>query len=165
MILLAAGCVAVLIFSVRESYRNTTRDIDLTSENIRNLVLSYIDIYDRMYALVFFFGNSSSEDKAEFAIPENANMQELYDINSQIDFQISLLCEKASKSDSFMKERGTSVKKLYAEIEAHESNFFTSTALFNERVACAKHYSSFKLSKYVLKKLEPCIHKEIVFEK
>lgn len=164
-ILLAALCVAVVIFSMRESYRNTLREIDSAAENLREIVAKHIDLYERTYALVFFFGSDSSSDKTQFSLPEDADMQELFDTSVKVDFEISLLCEKISASESLMKERGASVKKLYAELEEHESSLLSSASLYNERVASAIRHSSFKLSKYLLKGLGECEREQIVFEK
>lgn len=165
IILLAAGCVAIVVFSLRESYRLTLKEIDLTVESIRGLVCKHVDIYERAYALVFFFGGDPSADKTEFSVSENAGVQELFDISSQVDFELSLLCERISKSEALIKERGASIRNLYAELEAHESELLTSVALLNERIASAKHFSSTKLSKYILKNLGSCAHEPIVFEK
>ncbi len=164
-ILLAALCVAVVIFSLRESYRNALREIDSAAENLREIVTKHIDVYERMYAIVFFFGNDSSADKTQFSAPEDAGMQELFDISTKVDFEISLLCEKISKSETLTKERGASVKKLYTELEEHESNLLSSASLYNEHIVAARRYSSFKLSKYLLKGLDECKREQIVFEK
>ncbi len=165
IILLAAGSVAVVILSLRESYRNTLRDIENSVEEFRSLTAEHIAIYERMYALVFFFGNDLSADKTEFSVSEDASLQELFSINMQVDFELSLLSEKISKSESLMKERGASVRKINGEIEKHESAFMTCTAFLNKQILSAKRYSSFRFSKYILKNLGKCVYKPVIFEK
>ncbi len=165
IILLAAGSVAVIIFSLRESYRNTLKDVEQSAQEFRHLTSEHVDIYERMYALVFFFGNDLSADKTEFSIPENASLQDLFDINTQVDFELSLLSEKIAGSESLMKERSASIKKLNGEIEEHESSFMTCALLLNKRIVSARRYSSFRFSEYILKNLGKCVYKPVIFEK
>lgn len=165
IISLAAGSVAIIIFSLRESYRIALADVNEAAEKVRELTNEHIGIYERMYALVFFFGADISADKTEFSVPENAGMQELFDINMQVDLELSLLSEKISQSEIIMKERGATIKKIGEELENFESVFFATVAELNKRIHTARLFVAFKPTRRVFRDIGKCSQRPIVFEK
>ena len=163
IILLAAGLITVAIFSLRQSYKIALDDISGAANELRALTRAHADLYDRTYALVFFFGNDVSEEKAEFTLPDSPTLQELFDANTQIDFEISLLNAKIDKSETLMKERGASIKSIGTELEQIDISLISLASTLNRRISWARRISSFKLSKYLLTKLDACTHEQIIF--
>lgn len=163
IILLVLGCTAILVFSHREKYRLAINDITSAAEEIRNLTLSKISIYERLSALVLFYGKNISTDKKDFNIPEGAPIQDFFTANTLVDCEISILTETVLKNEALMSEKGSAIKKLCEELEKLESLLASDILIFNERVALAKRYSSHKLSKYVLTNLGDCGYNAIVF--
>ncbi len=162
-VLLAAGCMATVIFSKRESYRLLLQNIDTSAEDIIDLTRKHMDIYERLYALIFFFGNDSSVEKQKFAVSQSKDMQDVFDLNILIDLEISLLLEKAQASEKLVSERSVSLKNLTEEIEEYEKNFAPAVILFNQRIDEAQRRTRFALTKKMLGDLGPCTYASIVF--
>ncbi len=120
---LMVGCLTVVIFSKRESYRLLLKNTAESAETITALTRKHIDIYERLYGLIFFFANDLSVEKQKFAVEETCNMQELFDLNIIIDLEISVLMEKANSSEKLFAERSVSLKNLTEELEEYEKNY------------------------------------------
>ena len=162
-ILLAAGCIAVLVFSRRENYRLLLKNANESAENITALTRSHIAIYERLYGLIFFFANDLSAEKQTFAFEENSDMQELFDLNILIDLEISILAEKANSSEKLISERSVSLRNLTEELEEYEKNYAPAIILFNRRVSDIQKKTRNALSKKILKGIGTCVYSPIVF--
>ena len=164
-ILLGAGCIATVVFSNRESYRLLLKNIDSSAEDILKLTRTHIDIYERLYALIFFFGSDLSLEKQKFEAAQSRDMQEVFDLNISIDLEISRLLEKAEANEKLVAERSVSLRNLTEELEEYEKNFAPAVTLFNKRVDEAERKTRLSLSKKILKDLGPCTYAQIVFPK
>ena len=160
---LMVGCLTVVIFSRRESYRLLLKNTAESAETIAALTRKHIDIYERLYGLIFFFANDLSVEKQKFAVEETCNMQELFDLNIIIDLEISVLMEKANSSEKLFAERSVSLKNLTEELEEYEKNYAPAIMLFNERVSEVQKKTRSTLSKKILSGVGICSHSPIVF--
>ncbi len=160
---LMVGCLTVVIFSKRESYRLLLKNTAESAETITALTRKHIDIYERLYGLIFFFANDLSVEKQKFAVEETCNMQELFDLNIIIDLEISVLMEKANSSEKLFAERSVSLKNLTEELEEYEKNYAPAIMLFNERVSEVQKKTRSTLSKKILSGVGICSHSPIVF--
>lgn len=161
--LLIVGCIAVIIFSRRENYRLLLKNTAESAEDITNLTRNHIDIYERLYALVFFFANDLSVEKEKFSVEQSCDMQELFDLNILIDLEISILLEKANASEKLIAERSVSLKNLTQELEEYEKNYAPAIMLFNQRVSDLQKKTRSTLSKKILKGIGICSYSPIVF--
>lgn len=161
--LLVAGCLIVTVFSKRESHRLMLKNISESAESITELTRKHIDIYERLYGLIFFFANDLSVDKQKFTVSENGDMQELFDLNILIDLEISALSETADSSEKLTAERSVSLKNLKEELEEYEKNYAPSVMLFNQRVNEIQKKTRGSITKKILKGTGTCTYSPIVF--
>ncbi|MBE6608299.1 MAG: hypothetical protein E7633_07070 [Ruminococcaceae bacterium] len=161
--LLFAGCITVVVFSKREGYRLLLKKADESAEDIVNLTCSHVDIYERLYALIFFFANDLSGEKQKFAVDKSRDMQDVFDTNILVDLEISRLFEKAHASEKLIAERSVSLKNLTEELEEYEKNYAPAVVLFNQRVSDAHRRSKSAISKKILSGLGTCSYQPIVF--
>ena len=162
-VLLIAGCVAVLVFSRRQNYRLLLKNTAESVESITDLTRRHIDVYERLYGLIFFFANDLSAEKQNFTIGEDPDMQELFDLNILVDLEISILMEKATSSEKLVAERSVSLKNITEELEDYEKNYAPSIMLFNQRVGEVQKKTRNALSKKILSGIGTCTHSPIVF--
>lgn len=161
--LLVVGCLTVFVFSKRENYRLLLKNTAESAESITSLTRTHIDIYERLYGLVFFFANDISVEKQKFTVEDNGDMQELFDLNILIDLEVSILLEKANASEKLIAERSVSLKNLTEELEEYEKNYAPAIMLFNQRVGEIQKRTRSALSKRILKGIGVCLHSPIVF--
>ena len=162
-VLLIAGCVAVLIFSRRQNYRLLLKNTAESVESITDLTRKHIDVYERLYGLIFFFANDLSVEKQNFTLGEDPDMQELFDLNILIDLEISILMEKATSSEKLVAERSVSLKNITEELEEYEKNYAPAIMLFNQRVGEVQKKTRSALSRKILSGIGVCTHSPIVF--
>jgi hypothetical protein len=162
-VLLIAGCVAVLIFSRRQNYRLLLKNTAESVESITDLTRRHIDVYERLYGLIFFFANDLSAEKQNFALGEGSDMQELFDLNILVDLEISILMEKATSSEKLVAERSVSLKNITEELEDYEKNYAPAIMLFNQRVGEVQKKTRSTLSRKILSGIGVCTHSPIVF--
>lgn len=163
VIVLTALVAIVAAFSLRESYRLTLVRAESAAERVRTLTQKHIDIYEKTYALIFFFGGelSSDIDKKEFSISDETRMADLPAINKDVDLSLSDICQKIESCESLIKERGASFKKTVAEIEALERDLIAETASFNKYASRARLLISVRPFKRLLKDIGKCPYKPI----
>lgn len=162
-VLLAAGCITIVVFSRREGYRLLLRNIDASAEEIINLTRRHIDIYERLYALIFFFDNDSSVEKQKFSLGDSRDMQEVFELNIQIDLEVSILLEKAMASEKLTSERSVSLNNLNEELGEYEKNLAPALILYNQQIDEVKKRTRFSLSKKMLKGIGECTYSSITF--
>ena len=160
---LIAGCAAIIVFSKRESYRLLLKNTAESVENITALTRKHIDIYERLYGLIFFFANDLSVEKQKFTADEICGMQELFDLNILVDLEISILMEKANASEKLITERSVSLKNLAEELEDYEKNYAPAIMLFNERIIDVQKKTRNALSKKILSGIGSCLYSPVVF--
>ncbi|MBP3332622.1 MAG: hypothetical protein J6M35_01100 [Clostridia bacterium] len=162
-LLLAAGCIAIVVFSRREGYRLLLKCIDASAGEITDLTRKHIDVYERLYALIFFFDNDSSVEKQKFPLSDSRDMQEVFELNIQIDLEVSILLEKAMASEKLTSERSVSLNNLIKELEEYEKNLAPALILYNQQIDDVKKRTRFSLSKKMLKGLGECAYSPIIF--
>ena len=162
-ILLALGCIAMVIFLRRQNYRLLLKNITESVESMTELTRKHIDIYERLYGLIFFFANNLSVEKQKFEVNDTGDMQELFDLNILVDLEVSLLMEKAYSSEKLCAERSMSLKNLTEELEEYEKNYAPSIMLFNRRVGDAQKKIQSAPSRKILSGLGACPYSPIVF--
>ena len=162
-VLLILGCIAIVVFSKRQNYRLMLKNTEESVETITALTRKHIDLYERLYGLVFFFANDLSVEKQKFAIDETCDMQTLFDLNILIDLELSILMEKANSSEKLAAERSMSLKNLTEELEDYENNYAPAVMLFNQRVNEVQKKTQGTLSKKILTGIGVCTYSPIVF--
>lgn len=160
LVALVALCAA---FTLRESYKLTLVRTESAADRVRALAKKHIDVYEKTYALVFFFGGdlSSSIDKKEFTLSDEMPMQNIFDTARNIDLELSDLVRKIEDCESIMKDRGASVKKTLAEIEILERDFIAETVAFNKYVSRARITMSVRPLRRLLKNIGKCPYRTV----
>lgn len=162
-VLLLISCLIIVVFSRRQNYRLLMKNTAESVESITDLTRRHIDIYERLYGLIFFFANDLSVEKQKFALGEDFDMQELFDLNILVDLEISILMEKASSSEKLVAERSVSLKNITEELEEYEKNYAPAIMLFNQRVDKVHKKTRNTLSRKILSGIGVCTHSPIVF--
>lgn len=163
IIVLTALSVLGTAYSLRQAYKLNLLRVESAASRVRALTARHIDVYEKAYALVFFFGGdlSSSIEKKEFTLKDETPLSELPLINSGVDAALSELCARIEESESIMKDRGASFRKTNAEIEELERDLLSETVSFNRHVSRARLFSSFRPFKRLLKDLGKCPYRQI----
>ena len=148
---------------MRAYYSTVLSDIDTSTDRIRELTLSRIEVYERIHGIMFFLSGSAIPDKKDFPIPEDATPQQLCDINISLDAELSLLIDAVSQSEDLKKERGNSIKNAETELYQLESELTTSILFLGERIRKSKRLENLPLSAYFFSEMKRCGHDEIIF--
>ncbi len=164
IVLLACACLTLSVFSQRAAYAQTLRETDACAENIINAVKKQLELYERLYALVFFFANDSSVDKQKFSLSESRNMQEVFDTYVIADSEINLLMKKVHDSPDLLAERSVSVKNITEELEKLDKDIACEVSLFNDRIESARIQYMLPFSKRLYRGLGECAYLPIVFK-
>lgn len=162
-ILLMTALAVSAVFCLRECYKRLLERAEIYAGRVRELTKSRIDVYEKAYALVFFFGGDLSPDKVELTVKDDTPISEIPALNSSIDRALSSLICVIENSETLMKERGATVKKIGSDVAELESDMLAAIISFNKQVARARFITAFKPLRRFISDIGKCPYRQISF--
>ena len=165
VVILLAALATLSVFCLRECYKRTIERAEIYARRVRELTAARIDIYEKAYALVFFFDGDLSPDKTEFNLNDDTPMSDIPSVNSKADEALSRLVCVIEGSETLTKERGASIKKMSGDIAKLEGDMLSAIIAFNKYVARARFINAIKPLRRFLKDITKCPYRQISFPK